>query len=349
MKEGKMKLRSAICLVLVLFLFAPLAFTQSKETGAIVGKVTDEEGSGLPGVTVTITSPSLMGTRTSITNPLGEYRFPALPPGTYTVKAELQGFQGVVQESVRLTTTTRLTIDFTLKQSAVEEQVTVIAQSPTVDIKSTETASVTLTNELLRNIPYSQFTSSIVNMAPGVTPDNMGDSAYGASHGKGFAYSMDGVNVADPDSGTAWVFIDHNIIEEAKVMGIGLPAEYGNFTGVIFNIVPKSGGNEFSGPLEFDYQGTKNDTPQGFWQQNNNEDYLGDFPDFTNPLYKFYDANIHIGGPIKKDRLWFYQGFQFQHFEDYIAGFQGGPRAYDQPRSFTKITAQLTPATNMIV
>jgi len=331
-----MKPRIAICLGLLLCFLAPLAFTQSKETGAIVGMVTDEEGSGLPGVTVTIASPSLMGTRTSITNPLGEYRFPALPPGTYTVKAELQGFQGVVQESVRLTTTTRLTIDFTLKQSAVEEQVTVIAQSPTVDIKSSETASVTLTNELLRNIPYSQFTSSIVNMAPGVTPDNMADSAYGASDGTGIAYSMDGVNVADPDSGTAWVFVDHNIIEEAKVMGIGLPAEYGNFTGVIFNIITKSGGNQFSGHMEFDYQGKKDDKPTGFWQQNNNGDYLTDFEDFTNPLYKFLDANVHLGGPIKKDKLWFYQGFQFQRFEDYIAGFKGGARAYNQPRSLPK-------------
>jgi hypothetical protein len=343
-----MKVRATICMALVLVLIAPLAFPQSKETGAIVGKITDEEGSGLPGVTITVASPNLMGTRTATTNPQGEYRVPALPPGVYTVKAQLQGFQTVVQEDIRLTTTTRLTIDITLKPSAVEEQVTVIAQSPTVDIKSTETASVTLTNELLRDIPYSQFTSSLVNMAPGVTPDNMADSAYGAQDGTGIAYSMDGVNVADPEAGTAWVFVDHNIIEEAKVMGIGLPAEYGNFTGVIFNIVTKSGGNEFSGHMEFDYQGKKNDGPQGFWQQNNNGDYLADFPDFTNPLYKFYDANVHLGGPIKKDKIWFYQGFQFQRFEDYAAGFTGGPRAYNQPRSYSKITAQLTSSTNMM-
>jgi len=343
-----MKFRATVCLGLLLCLLAPLAFTQSKETGAIVGSVRDEEGTALPGVVVTVTSPNLMGARTFATNAQGEYRFPALPPGEYVVKAELQGFATVVQEKVRLTTTTRLTIDFTLKLAAVEEQVTVIAQSPTVDIKSSETASVTLTNELLRNIPYSQFTSSIVNMAPGVTPDNMADSAYGASDGTGIAYSMDGVNVADPDAGTAWVFVDHNIIEEAKVMGVGLPAEYGNFTGVIFNIITKSGGNQFSGHMEFDYQGKKDDKPAGFWQQNNNGDYLTDFNDFTNPLYKFLDANVHLGGPIKKDKLWFYQGFQFQRFEDYIAGFKGGARAYNQPRSFTKITAQLTPATNMM-
>ena len=101
-------------------------------------------------------------------------------------------------------------------------------------------------------------------MAPGVTPDNMADSAYGAQDGTGIAYSMDGVNVADPEGGTAWVFVDHNIIEEAKVMGVGLPAEYGNFTGVIFNIVTKSGGNEFSGHMEFDFQGREGRQPIGF-------------------------------------------------------------------------------------
>ena len=340
-----MKFRATVCLGLLLCLLAPLAFTQSKETGAIVGSVKDEEGTGLPGVTVTVTSSNLMGARTFMTNVQGEYRFPALPPGEYVVKAELQGFATVVQENVRLTTTTRLTIDFTLKQTAVEEQVTVIAQSPTVDIKSSETASVTLSNEILRNIPYSQFTSEIVNLAPGVAAD--ANVAYGAQDGTGVAYSMDGVNVADPEGGTAWVFVDHNIIEEAKVMGIGLPAEYGNFTGVIFNIITKSGGNQFSGHMEFDFQGKKDDKPAGFWQQDNNQNYIGDFPDLSSPRYKFYDANVHLGGPIKRDKVWFYQGFQFQHFDDYATGFPE-PRAYDQPRSFTKITAQLTPATNMM-
>jgi len=140
-----------------------------------------------------------------------------------------------------------------MKQSTLEEEVTVVAKAPTVDVKSTETASVSLTNEILRNMPYSQFTADIVNMAPGVTSN----VAFGASQNTGIAYTMDGVNVADPEAGSAWVFSDHNIVEEAKIMGVGLPAEYGNFTGVIFNLVTKSGGNNFSGHLEFDFQGKK--------------------------------------------------------------------------------------------
>ena len=351
-KEAALKTKTLILTIVFLAALVPLAFSQSKDTGSIQGIVFDQENVPLPGVTVTLTSPSLMGTRTAVTDTSGLYRFPALPPGMYQVKAQLQGFKTYIQENIRLQTTIRLTIDIIMTQSTVEEEVMVVAQAPTVDTKSTETASVTLTSEILRNIPYNQFTSNIVNMAPGVTLDEWGDSyggsAYGAQDGTGIAYSLDGVNVADPEGGTAWVFLDHNIIEEAKVMGVGLPAEYGNFTGVIFNIVTKSGGNKFSGHFEFDFQGEKEDWPHGFWQQDNIDGYLDDYPDLTAPRYAFYDVSAHLGGPIKKDKIWFYQGLQFQHFDDYATGFLGGPRAYDQPHSFTKITAQLSPSTNMI-
>lgn len=337
----KSKLLIWVCLILML---APLAIGQSRETGAITGTVVDESGAPLPGVTVTISGPSLMGTRTYVTDAKGNYRFPALPPGTYTIKAELQGFTTVVQENVRLTTTTTLTIDLTMKQATVAEELTVVAKAPTVDVKSTETASVSLSNEILRNIPYSQFTADIVNMAPGVT----NNVAYGASQNTGIAYTMDGVNVADPEAGSAWVFSDHNIVEEAKVMGVGLPAEYGNFTGVIFNLVTKSGGNQFSGHMEFDFQGKKGDFPKGLWVTTNNSAYANDFPNITSPLLKLMDANAHLGGPIIRDKLWFYVGLQYYETWRYPTGF---PEAQDyyQPRSFLKLTAQVTPSLSMNV
>jgi len=112
---------------------------------------------------------------------------------------------------------------------------------------------VTLSNELLRNVPYSNFAMDIVNLAPGVVDD----VAYGASSSTGVAYQVDGVDVSDPEAGSAWVFVDPNIVEEAKIMGIGANAEYGNYTGVIFNLITKSGGNEFSGHIEAIFQGEK--------------------------------------------------------------------------------------------
>ncbi len=339
-----MKAKALIGIIALLLVLSPVAFAQSRDTGAITGKVADEEGNALPGVNVTLTSPNLMGARATVSDATGVFRFPALPPGEYGLKAELQGFGTTVRENIRVTTTTTLNVDLTMKPAAVAEEITVVAQSPTVDVKSTETASVTLSNEILRNIPYNQFTSNIVNLAPGVT-ENV---AYGASESTGIAYTMDGVNVADPEAGSAWVFMDHNSIEEAKVMGIGLPAEYGNFTGVIFNLVTKSGGNEFSGHFEFDFQGKKTDNPKGLWQTDNNQAYLHDFPDLTSPLSKLLDVGAHLGGPIMKDKLWFYVGTQYYRSQNYPAGF---PEAvdYKQPRLFTKITSQLTPSLNLTV
>jgi len=334
-------LRNKICaLFAVVLLLAPVVFSQSRETGAIRGVVTDEQNSPLPGVNVTLSGANMMGVRAYVTDAMGEFRFPAIPPGDYQLKFELQGFGTLVREKIRINTTSTLTFDVQLKQAAVSEEVTVVAQSPTVDVKSTETASVTLSNEILRNVPNSQFTSSIVNLAPGVT----GNVAFGASESTGIAYSMDGVNVADPEAGSAWVFSDYNIIEEAKVMGIGLPAEYGNFTGVIFNLVTKSGGNTFSGHFEFDFQGYQEDSK--FWQANNNGAYVADFPELTSPSSKLMDVNGHLGGPIVKDKLWCYLGAQFYRTQNRPAGFPEDVD-YKQPRFFAKLSSQLTPSLNM--
>ncbi len=326
-----------LCLIL-----SSLVMAQSRGTGAIVGTVTDDQKIPLPGVTVTLNSDKLMGERSFVTDTNGNFRFPALPPGTYKLSAKLPGFNEYTQENIRVETTIRLTIDVELNTATVEEQVTVIAHSPTVDVKSSETASVTLSDEILRNIPFSNFAMDIVNMAPGVNDD----VAYGASNSTGVSYQVDGVDVSDPDAGSAWVFVDPNIVEEAKVMGIGLPAEYGNFTGVIFNLVTKSGGNEFSGHFDVNYQGKQGAWPKGLWQTDNNEDYLDDFPDMTSPMAALFDSGVHLGGPIARDKVWFYIGLQYYRSKNWTAGFPN-PRDYKQPRSFFKLTSQIGASTNL--
>jgi hypothetical protein len=330
-----MKLKFFLTTLALLLILSPLGFAQSRETGAIVGTISDEEGSPLPGVTVTLTSPNIMGDRTVVTSVDGGYRFPALPPGLYSLRAELEGFATKVQENIRLSTTVRLTIDITLQLTSMQEEVTVIAESPTVDVKTSETASVTLSNDILRNIPTNQFVADIVNLAPGVTQD----AAYGASESTGISYQIDGVDVSDPSGGSAWVFLDYNILEEVKVMGVGLPAEYGAFTGVIFNTVTKSGGNQFSGQAQAIFQ----DTKKGFWTAENNADYIDDFPDLESPVNGLLDLSANLGGPIIRDRLWFFAGAQYLREKERPAGFQAPNfRDYKQPRYFLKFTSQLS-------
>ena len=337
-----MKNRFFVFSLLMLFIFSSFIFSQSKETGAIFGAVFDDTDNPLPGVTITLSSLKLMGDRTAVTDPEGNFRFPALPPGDYIIQAELQGFAKVIQENIHLTTTIKLTVDLTMRPSTIEEEATVIAQSPTIDIKSSETASVTLEDEILRNIPHSSYTFQIVNLAPGVN----NYSAFGASRGTGISNQVDGVDVSDPDSGSGWVFLDHNIIEEAKVMGLGLPAEYGNYTGVIFNLITKSGGNEFSGHFEVTFQGKKDDLPKGLWQSDNNSAYIDDFPGLTSRQERLADFGAHLGGPIARDKVWFFIGAQYFRTLRFPTGF---PEAMNrrEPRIFFKITAQLTPLTNL--
>lgn len=335
-----MKFKLFVTLIILALLISPLVFSQSKDTGAIVGTVVDEEKTPLPGVTITLTGPKIMGARSTVADADGQYRFPALPPGVYQVKAELPGFATAVRESIRLTTTVRLTVDMTMKVSAIEEEVTVVAVSPTVDVKTSETASVTLSDEILRNMPTSQFVTSLVNLAPGVSQD----VAYGASDSTGISYQIDGVDVSDPELGSAWVFLDYNVVEEAKVMGVGLNAEYGAFTGVIFNTITKSGGNKFSGHAEFIYQ----DTKKGFWTAENNQDYIEDFPDLESPLFGMMDTSFHLGGPFIKDKLWFFLGLQYYRSKQRPAGFLAPNfRDYKQPRFFGKITSQLSSKFNL--
>lgn len=331
-----------IIVMLAIVALAAMASAQSRDTGAIVGKVVDDQKNSLPGVTVTLTGKNLMGQRDAVTDAQGSFRFPALPPGDYTVKAVLANFKTYIQEAIRVTTTVSLNLEIVMAQAAIAEEITVQAKSPTIDIKSTETASVTLSNEILRNIPYSQFTSDIVNLAPGV----VNNVAFGASQSTGIAYTIDGVNVADPEAGSAWVFMDHNTIEEAKIMGVGVPAEYGNFTGVIFNLVTKTGGNAFSGHMEFNFQGKKSDGPKGLWQTDNNAAYLEDFPNLSSPLTTLMDLSGHLGGPITKDKLWFYTGAQYYRSQNFPTGF---PEAvdYKQPRWFGKLTAALSTTLTM--
>jgi len=331
-----MKFKPIVFLCAFLLVLSSLAFSQSKETGAIIGTIVDEENIPLPGVTVTLAGTTLMGERSAITDVDGAYRFPALPPGLYTIKAELQGFVTTVQENIRLHTTMKLIADLTMKMATMEEEITVIAESPTVDVKTSETASITLSDEILRNMPTGQFVTQIVNLAPGVNED----VAYGSSANTGISYQVDGVDVSDPEMGSAWVFLDYNILEEAKIMGIGLNAEYGAFTGVIFNTITKSGGNEFSGHAEFIFQ----DTKQGFWTAENNKKYIDDFPKLESPLTGMMDVSFHLGGPIQKDKIWFFFGAEYLREKNRPAGFQAPHfRDYKQPRFFLKLSSQLSP------
>lgn len=335
----KTKIKKFPILLILILIISSFSFSQSKETGAIQGTIVDNTGVPLPGVTVTIES--TFGKKSVITDTRGVFRFPAIPPAMYTLAAELSGFVTVKRENIRLHANITLTVDITMEPAKIAEEVTVVAEAPVVDIKSSApAANVVLTDELLRNIPNNQFMVGIITLAPGVS----GYNAFGGAGSSANVYAVDGVDVSDPEGGTPWVFMDYQTIEEAQVIGIGLPAEFGGFTGAILNTVTKSGSNKLESYNEILYQNEN-------WAADNtkkikDEDwYVAWYQKIENvktpPKDRLIDANIHLGGPFIKDKLWYFGGVQYYRPYHWYTGFPE-PRDYRQPRAFFKTSYQAT-------
>jgi hypothetical protein len=318
--------RLILMIALSLFLLNPSLYSQSKENGAFEGKIIIADGQALPGVTVTAINTSGAGAkRMTVTDENGRFRFPALLPGVYDLEAQLDGFQTAKREGIRLMVGTTLTVDFSMNLGKIEEKVTVAGVLPMVDVKDSQTAVTSLSNDILQNIPNNQFVSNVVNLAPGVNQS----SAFGAAD-NGVQYQIDGVDVSDPELHTAYVFLDYGTVEEAKVMGIGAPAEYDGFTGAVFNTITKSGGNQFEGLLDTFIQ------PDS-WNATNSDD-----PSLSSPKSAYKNIHLSLGGPITKDKLWFFAALQYYRSDRTPSGWEeyGETIAYDQPRAFFKLTWQ---------
>ncbi len=321
------KLKGLFLLVVILSFVTSFVNAQSKETGALVGSVKLEDGSPVPGVLVTLKAEEIVGaTKTTLTNETGSYRFVGLQPGVYMISAELEGFAKAVQKGLKVSIGKTITVDLTMKQGNITEEIEVVGKSALVDVKDSATATVEMPTEFLQNIPNSQFTTGAVNMAPGI----YSDVAYGAADGTGVAYQIDGVDVSDPAGGTAWVFLDYNVVDEISVSGVGASAEYGNFSGVVFNTVTKSGTNQFKGYGEFLYQGDD-------WNSKNSDD-----PDFAPSKIKFFSIHLDVGGPIIKDKLSFFLAGLYYRQIQTLSG-TDYDIDYQQPKGFLKFNWQ--PAT----
>jgi outer membrane receptor protein involved in Fe transport len=292
----------ALCLA---WLSGP-SFAQ-RVTGKITGEVRDEAGAPLPGVTVEISSPALMGgPRSQLTTENGSYHFINLPPGTYKIVFALSGFQRVERQNVKVSLNSTVTEDISLKQSVVEESVEVTAESPVVDVTKSG-VSTTFSVEQIENIPSGRFTVfDIIKQAPGLPQTEQSEwrnAAFGSNY-ESNAYLVDGVNISSPDLGHAWNWQPQDMYEEVEFSGIGAPAEYGSFTGAVINIVTKSGGNTFSG--SFSYYGQF----QGLTDSNNpGAGLVPSVP--ADKVYsynrdKYLNASFNLGGPILRDKLWFF-------------------------------------------
>ncbi len=247
---------------LSLLLAASTAYAQvSATTGSINGRVTDNTGGTLPGVTVTASSPSMQGTRTDVTNAAGEYRFPAVPPGTYKLVYELGGFGTVNREGVNVGLGFTATVNIELGVANLQETVTVSGNSPVVDVSTTTTAS-NFGQERLAALPNARDFWTVLMAAPAVvvTRIDVGGSAAGTQTGYAVYDTkedqhrpmVEGI-VNTEGTNAAGFYYDYGSIDEVAVQTKGHTAEM-PWPGVWSNFVAKSGGNEFHGKLYGDYQ-----------------------------------------------------------------------------------------------
>ena len=296
-------------LVLLAVLMLPAtAFAQATLTGI----VRDNSGAVLPGVTVEATSPALIEkVRTAVTDDAGLYRIVDLRAGVYTLTFSLPGFSAVKRENINLAGTQVLTIPVDLRVGGIQETITVTGETSVVDVQSVR-KEVVLDSDVIQTIPATRSVGGLLNITPGLTVDNNGIalsptmtffSANGGANNEG-RMAVNGMTVGAARSGgvSSYVYDSVGVDEVAVRVGGGLGET--DTGGPIMNIVPRSGGNTF--------RGTAFMSTAGDWSRGNNLNSALTAPPpgpnlkETPGIIQSHDASVAYGGPILRDRLWFY-------------------------------------------
>src|SRR5262245_5031115 len=311
-----------IALVGSLILASPV---RAQEAG-IAGVVKDATGAVLPGVTVTATSPVLIEQqRTAITDAAGRYVITPLRPGIYKVEFTLAGFGTTVREGINLTSGLTANVEAELRVGGVQESVTVTGASPVVDVQNVRRQQV-VTSDLLDSLPTSSKSiSSLVSLTTGlsgigdvggqyqVEPGNDVVSGGGAFHGKsGTKVSYDGMGMEN-SSGNSSFQLTASSVEEMVMSTSGISADT-NADGVVVNIIPKEGSNTFKTTLAGLFT---NNSLEG---DNLNDELRQRGLNTVSKTQKLFDESASLGGPIKRDRLWFFGTFRTWGFARQNAG-----------------------------
>jgi len=293
----------------VLLMPAGVAAQQS----AIAGEVADDSGGVLPGVTVEVASPALIeGVRTAFSDGEGRYAVTNLPPGAYTVTFTLPGFSTILREGVELASGFTASIDAAMQVGGIEETITVTGAAPLVDVQNVR-QQVRVTTELRAELPSgAQGLMSVAKLVPGMTSalDQGGGGAlgiYGSNqstsstyHGKGSTTDFyDGMQVNNLSGiGSVSYVMNPATVSETNIQTGGVSAE--SASGFAINMIPKEGGNSFSGSMDGMLTGKE--------FQNSNVEKIRDrgIKGDGQKNLRAYDSNFTLGGPIASDKVWFF-------------------------------------------
>jgi hypothetical protein len=302
-----------------LLLLAASLLPAQETTGTLRGFVSDPKKEALPGVTIELTSPSLMTPRTTITDARGLYRFLYLPPGTYTICAKLQAFETCWLRGVPVQIGSTSSADVTLKLGGLETTIQVTAEAPLIDLERSQ-KNYNIQVELLETIPIApratyvdaffllpgvagaSLNSPLVN-AGDVTHNLVNSTYFWSQHNQDDGYEnkilVDGMEINDSMSGTSYANFNYEAIQEIDVKTAGAGAEFGNARSSFMNIVTKSGGNTLQASLFAQIQ------PRSFNWTN--------VPGGAAAMVSYYIPNITLSGPIIKDKLWFMASYKYNN------------------------------------
>jgi hypothetical protein len=323
---------SKVVLILTAAVLLPsAAFAQ----GTLTGTVRDESGAVLPGVTVEAASPALIEkVRTAVTDGAGQYRITGLNTGTFSLTFRLTGFNVVRREGIELSGTATLTIPVEMRLGALEETITVTGETPVVDVQTAQRETV-LNADVVAAVPGNRSVGTLLNAVPGLT---VNDGALAASPTMTFfaarggpinegRMAINGMTVAAPFNGggvSTYILDSVNVDEVAVSVAGGLGES--DIGGPVMNLVPRSGGNQFRG------QGFINNA--GDWSRGDNlTDELRAVGITEAPgIINSYDASISYGGPIKRDRLWFFGSYRKLDTASPVQGVVANRNTFDASR-----------------
>jgi hypothetical protein len=341
--------RAVVAFAICLAFPATSAFGQGL-SGSLTGSVKDEQGGILAGATVTVTSPAQIGGgQRGTADDKGRWRFPVLAPGVYVLAVEMgPGFAAYREEGINIGAGASIERQVVLKLASVSQSVTVEAGS-TIESRSSG-LETRFGADYLETIPARRFSMfDAVRSAPGMSPTSPSSGTVNtvSSFGSGVnenAFLIDGTNFTCPCSGVSRAEPSVDVIQEVHVQSIGASVEFGNIQGAVINVVTKQGGARFQSQSAYYGQ------PSGFTAQ----PIILPVTNGTQPSSGYErdrhrDFSTGLGGPVLRDRLWFYGAYQ--HLRDYDS--QPGadpafPRKYEQDKVFGKLTWRLTPALQMM-
>lgn len=345
------------CLFILGGVAAAFGQATTSGTGAMNGRVIDDTQAVMPGVTVTITSPAMMGARTAVTDTDGQYRFTAVPPGDYVVLFELAGFRTVRNEGIRISTGFTGTVNAEMKVATLEESVTVTGQSPVVDTSATQVGN-TFNAEQLAALPTSRDYFSLLAGSPAVQMNriDVGGSTNGTQQGfttygttGQVRASIEGINATEA-TGAFGNYPDVGAMEEVVINTAAHSAE-ASTPGVQSQFISKSGGNEFRGTYFGGYSHQS-------WQGTNIDDDQirrgvtgggGLQPQDVNRLSSYRDTNIGFGGYVVKDRIWWYGSYRNQDIKARFANYPVAPQQTILNNFSGKLTYNLSQNNKLIV